>query len=256
MLPPRWMLYGTDGIGKSTFAAGCPKPIFLPTEDGCTRIAVDQFPRITEWSQLFEAIRTLCTEKHDYQTVILDSGDWAQPLAIEHVCQEEFNGSMASFDAYGKGYKSLLREWCKLLSALDFLHKRRNMEVGIIAHAVVRPFHNPAGDDYDRYESNLISTQSTSLWAKTKEWCDLVMFANLEVITRKDESGKAKAKGILKKGDGQRVVYTAPTAAWDAKVRAGWSLDDRFILDAAEFRRQLNQNPATNTATAEESENA
>ncbi|MDR0869400.1 MAG: ATP-binding protein [Planctomycetaceae bacterium] len=32
--PPRLLIYGTEGIGKSTFGASAPKPIFIPTEDG------------------------------------------------------------------------------------------------------------------------------------------------------------------------------------------------------------------------------
>ena len=42
--PPRIMLYGTEGIGKSTFAAQAPSPIFLPTEDGLGEIDCASFP--------------------------------------------------------------------------------------------------------------------------------------------------------------------------------------------------------------------
>ena len=144
------------------------------------------------------ALRSLCIEEHEYKTVVLDSADWAQALAQQHVIDEEYDGDVEKFDAYGRGYKSLMREWIKLLQALDYVHKRKGMEVILIAHAVVRPFRNPTGDDYDRYESNLLSSQNTSLWAKTK------------------------------------------AAAWDAKVRAGWSLPEKFPLSQAEFRKHLN----------------
>ena len=42
--PPRLMIYGTEGIGKSTTASQAPKPIFIPTEDGLDQIDCDSFP--------------------------------------------------------------------------------------------------------------------------------------------------------------------------------------------------------------------
>ena len=242
--PPRTLLYGVDGIGKSTFAAEAPAAIFVPTEDGATRIQVPQFPLCESWADLFSALRSLCIEEHEYKTVVLDSADWAQALAQQHVIDEEYDGDVEKFDAYGRGYKSLMREWIKLLQALDYAHKRKGMEVILIAHAVVRPFRNPTGDDYDRYESNLLSSQNTSLWAKTKEWCDLVLFATYDVVVNTPEKAPPdrpkKGKGVMKRGDDSRVCHAAPAAAWDAKVRAGWSLPEKFPLSQAEFRKHLN----------------
>jgi len=31
IMPPRILMYGTEGIGKSTTAAQAPHPIFIPT---------------------------------------------------------------------------------------------------------------------------------------------------------------------------------------------------------------------------------
>jgi len=250
-LPPRTLLYGTDGIGKTTFWSEAEDAIFVPTEDGATRLDVPQFPLCTAWDDetynqpsVLGALRTLFAGDHKYKTVVLDSADWAQPLAAAHVVATEFNNDQAQYDAYGRGYKSLMRTWTVLLSALDHLRKHRGMAVALIAHAVVRPFHNPIGDDYDRYESNLISTQNTSLWAKTKEWCDIVLFANY-AVTVKDADGPAgqakKGKGVMHKGDGSRMCYASPAAAWDAKVRAGWSLPEKFPLDYATFQKHIRE---------------
>jgi len=246
-LPPRTLLYGVDGIGKSTFWSQAPSPIFLPTENGVSRIDVPQFPLCETWGSVFNAIRALCLEDHEYKTFVLDSADWAQALAVEHVVEFEYDKDTTKFDAYGRGYKSLMREWIKLLQALDYLHRRKNMEIGLIAHAVVRPFRNPSGDDYDRYESNLLSTQSTSIWAKTKEWCDLVLFANFEVMVKDANGAKGgpqKGKGVMKRGEGSRVCYAAPAAPWDAKVRAGWTMPERFPLSQETFRKHLNNGQA------------
>lgn len=239
-LLPRTLLYGIDGIGKSTFASQSPSPIFIPTEDGASGIHVPQFPLCESWEDVLACLRSLCREEHQYKTVVLDSADWAQSLAIEHIVARDFAGDMQAFDAYGRGYKMLMQEWLKLLSALDFTRRRMGMEVILISHAVIRTFKNPSGDDYDRYQSNLIDTPSTSVWAKTKEWADIVLFANYEVVVRKDTAKSSKGKGILKAGKGGgRVLHSSPSAAWDAKVRAGWELPERFPLSQEEFRKHI-----------------
>lgn len=253
-LPARILLYGTDGIGKSTFASQAPDPIFIPTEDGATRIDVPQFPLCESWDDVLACLRTLCREKHQFRTLVLDSVDWAQSLAVEAIVKREYDGDMQAFDSYGRGYKLLMQEWQRLLSAMDFTRRKAHMEVVLIAHGVVRTFKNPAGDDYDRYQSNLVDTPSTSIWARTKEWADIVMFANYEVIVRKDSAKSAKGKATLRQGaGGSRILHTSPSAAWDAKVRAGWELPDKLPLNQAEFRkyleRTMNQDPQAETAS-------
>jgi hypothetical protein len=240
-LPSRTLLYGIDGIGKTTWAADAPAPIFVCTEEGATRVPVPKFPLCSNWSEILDCLRVLCREQHDYKTLVLDSADWAQALAIKFVCERDYGSDMGAFDSYGRGYKAVLMEWIKLLSALDHLRRTKGMEIIVIAHAVVRTFKNPMGDDYDKYESNLHSGQSTSIWAKTKEWADMVLFASYEVLVRKDNAKAPKGKGIMVAGDGSRVCHAAPSASWDAKVRAGWSLPAKFQLDQAIFRNHLNK---------------
>ena len=238
-LPTRTLIYGLDGIGKSTWASQAPNPIFICTEQGATRIKVSKFPLCGTWTDILDSLRALCREEHEYKTIVIDSADWAQALAIEYVVTRDYAGDMASFDAYGRGYKVMMTEWIKFLSALDYVRQAKNMEVILIAHSVVRTFKNPAGDDYDKYESNLHSGQSTSIWAKTKEWSDIVLFANYHVVVKKNNAKAQKGKGVMVSGDGARICHAAPSASWDAKVRAGWYLPAQFPLNQSEFRNYL-----------------
>jgi len=240
-LPTRTLLYGIDGIGKTTWAKNAPNPIFVCTEEGATRVMVPKFPLCQKWSQVIDALRTLWKEDHEYKTLVIDSADWAQALAVEHVCEVTYGGDMEKFDNYGKGYKTVMVEWIKFLSALDHVRHTKGMEIILIAHAVVRTFKNPTGDDYDKYESNLHTGQSTSIWAKTKEWSDLVLFANYDVIVKKDNPQASKGKGIMMQGESSRVCHASPSAAWDAKVRAGWDLPVSFPFTQKEFRKHLIQ---------------
>lgn len=243
-LPPRVMVYGVDGVGKSSWAAASNCPIFIPTEDGANRVVtpegqlVPQFPLCTDWMEVFDCLRALASDKHEYKTVVLDSADWAQTLANAHVVREECGGDVNKFDDYGKGYKGLFREWCKLLQAFDWLHKKRGMGVILIAHSTVRPVKNPNGPDYDKWESNLINSMNTSIWNKTKEWCEIVMFANFDIVI-KPAGDHENAKGVMKKGEKARVLFVAPSAAYDSKVRAGWSLPDTLPLDYSAFAKAV-----------------
>lgn len=255
ILPTRMVAYGVDGIGKTTFAAEAKNVIFVPTEDGCNRIQVPQFPVAKTWLELFDNIRTVAKEKHDYKTIVLDTADWAQHLAVEHIVKTEFEGNMQGFDAYGKGYKVLSQEWRKLLSALDYLRTCKGMQVIMLAHAVVKTFKNPGGDDFDQYKATLVDTPSTSIWGMTKEWSDIVLFMNYKVVVKKDTPKANKGKGIMSNG-GKRVCYSSPSAAYDAKVRAGWSLPAEFDLDYKIYDKYVNGNEKPVINQNEESEAA
>ena len=46
--PPRILIHGQEGVGKTTLAAQCPSPVFLQTEDGCPGgIQIDTFGLLT-----------------------------------------------------------------------------------------------------------------------------------------------------------------------------------------------------------------
>lgn len=244
ILPPKTMLYGTDGIGKSTFGANANKPVFIATEEGALRIDVPKF-QCESWSDMFGALITLGKESHDFKTLVIDSIDWAQALCVKHIITTEYAGNVQDFEAYGRGYKSVIQEFRKLLAFLDRLQKVKHMEIVLIAHATVKTFQNPTGDNYDRYQSNLIDSPATSIWGLIKEWCDIVLFANYQVMVRKANIKATKGKGALVGGEaGSRVCHSCPSAAWDAKVRAGWNLPKQFPLSYAEFSKYVHSEAA------------
>ena len=42
--PVKVVLYGPEGIGKSTFAAKFPSPVFIDTEGGTKKLNVNRLP--------------------------------------------------------------------------------------------------------------------------------------------------------------------------------------------------------------------
>lgn len=220
--PPRVLLYGVEKIGKSTFAAAAPSPIFICAEDGTSELDVARFPEPKTWSEALEAIDILATSDHSYSTLVIDTIDWLEPLCWAHVCSKAGKSDIEAF-GFGKGYIAALDEWRVMLSRLERMRDAKRMGIVMLGHSWIKPFKNPEGDDYDRHEMK-VHRQSGGL---IKEWCDAVLFATYETFTH--EKG-GRAKGI---SSGARIVHTERRAAWDAGNR--YDLPETMPLDWEAF---------------------
>lgn len=222
--PLRVLLYGVEGIGKSTFGAAAPAPIFLGAEDGTAHLDVTRFPMPSSWAEVLDAVRVLTAEDHPYRTLVIDTLDWAEPLLWAHICKRDGQANIEAY-GYGKGYIAALDEWRVFLAALERMREAKGMHLVLLAHSWIKPFKNPEGDDYDRYEMKLNAKAGGLL----KEWVDCVLFANYETFAEKD----AKTKRVKGVSTGARLIYTTRTAAYDAKNRH--SLPEQMPLAWDEF---------------------
>lgn len=220
--PVRVVIHGTEGVGKTTFAADAPRPIFLCAEDGTAQLSIDRFPEPGSFAEVAQAVTVLETEPHDYQTLVIDTVDWLEPLIWRHVCAAAKKPDIESF-GYGKGYVAALDVWRSLVAQLDRLRTRRGMHVILVAHSWVRSYNNPEGENFDRFELKLNNKAAGLL----KEWCDAVLFASFEQATYEDGN---KHKGI---STGARIIRTERRAAFDAKNR--YRLPFEIPLSWAEF---------------------
>ena len=234
--PPRIVLYGTHGIGKSTFAAQAPDPVFIQTEEGLDAVSATAFPLCQSFDDILKCIGVLASESHDFQTVVLDSADWAEQLIQKRVAQDN---NVKTIDAigYGRGYKAAADYWRQLLDGFDHLRTDKNMQVIMLAHSQVRRFDDPLADPYDRYQLDL-HHGSASL---VSEWCDIMMFANQQYSTVKSDVG-FNQKVTRAVGTGNRVLYTQERPGWQAKSR--WSLPDTLPLDYSKFAEALGNSMA------------
>lgn len=225
--PMRVLLFGVEGVGKSTFAANAPNPIFIAAEDGTAQLDVARFPEPKSWRDTFEAIDDLIAADHDYKTIVIDTVDWLEPLCWNYVVARARSAKIESIEdfGYGKGYAAALDEWRLLLAKLEQLCARRSMHVVLLAHSWIKTFKNPEDEDFDRYELKLHAKAGGLL----KEWCDAVLFARYETFTNTNEKTK-RTRGV---SSGARVLHTQRTAAWDAKNR--YDLPSTLPLDWAAF---------------------
>lgn len=207
---PRVLVYGVEGIGKSTFAAGAESPVFIQTEDGLGSLQVDHFPLAAGVDDVLSAIGTLYTEKHDFRTVVVDSLDWLETHIVRSVEAKHDAKDLA----YGKGAILQAEVWRKVLEGLNALRNDRGMAVVLIAHCTIKRFDSPEVEPYDRYQVKLQERSS----ALVREWCDAVLFANYKTIVKKDDVGfnKTSNRGI---STGERLLFTSERPAFQAKNR-------------------------------------
>lgn len=208
--PVKCVIYGTEGIGKTTLAAQAPKPLILDTEGGSRRLQCDRV-HVKTLVELDGALMSLGRDPEGYQTVVIDSADWAEKFVAEQLLRKQKKDSIEDF-GFGKGYVMLLEAFDKLLTACDYLCER-GLNVVWVAHAkIVRTSPPDENDGYDRYELKL----SKQVAPRLKEWADLLLFCNYRVALVEGEDGRTKAKGGK-----ERIMYAQRAAAWDAKNRFG-----------------------------------
>lgn len=229
--PRRMLVYGTAGIGKSTFATCAPAPIVVQTEDGLGEIDTHKFPVAQSFDEVMQSLGALYAEEHGYRTVVIDSLDWLERLIWAKVCAARQVASIEDI-GYGKGYAFALAHWRDILDGLGALRDRRGMTVILIAHAKIERFEDPTCDAYDRYVPRLHKTAA----AMVAEWCDEVLFASYKVFTKATEEGfnQKRVQGL---GSGERVLKTTERPAHLAKNRL--NLPDELPLAWSEFAKHL-----------------
>lgn len=209
------VVYGTEGIGKSTFAAQFPGAVFIDTEGSTTRMDVARTPTPQSFSEILEQVRYFINHPSEAGTVVVDTADWAEKLAIKSLCDKKHIDGLEEL-GYGKGYVYVYEDMGRLLNALDEL-VNKGVNVVITAHAALRKFEQPDElTGYDRWEMKCINAPKANVCAMLKEWADMVLFINWKTIVMKakkdDKQGKAQ-------GGTERVMYTQHRACWDAKNR-------------------------------------
>lgn len=208
------VIYGPEGIGKSTFAAGFPEPVFIDTEGSTDNMDIARLDKPTSWTMLNNEIAFIKANPDACKTLVIDTIDWAEALAVDAVCAQHNKKGIEDF-GWGKGYTYVQEEIGRFLNSLSDLVDM-GINVVLTAHAQIKKFEQPDElGSYDRYELKLGQKTGSKTAPLVKEWADMVLFANYKTLVMTAENGKKKAQG------GERVMYTQHRPAWDAKNRHG-----------------------------------
>jgi len=223
--PPRILVHGIHGVGKSFFASNAPAPIFLITEDGLTNIEVDHFPLAKSLDDVWQYMGAIINDDSlSYKTFVVDTLDWLEKLIFAQVCKD--NGvETPEHIGFGKAYVFAMRHWEKFVEGLNAIRDKRNMAIILLAHNEIKSFSPPDSDPYDRYQIKLHRHAATML----EEWADAVLFANFKTYVSKSKDG-SKAKAI---GSGERVLFSSNRPAWRAKTR--YNMPEEIPMEFSEF---------------------
>lgn len=223
------VVYGPEGIGKSTFASRFPNPVFIDTEGSTKDMDVARFEKASSWTMLLEQVRYIRKNPSTCRTLVIDTADWAEQMCVADLCARYGKKGVEDF-GYGNGYVYAKEEWGRFLNALEEVVEA-GINVVLTAHAHMRKFEQP--DEmgaYDRWELKIGKKTSSQTAPLLKEWADMVLFANYKTwsVAVDDKGKKRKAQG------GERVMYTSHNPCWDAKNRYG--LPDEVPFDYASIR--------------------
>ncbi|WP_041137870.1 ATP-binding protein [Beduini massiliensis] len=237
------VVYGVEGVGKSTFASKFPDPIFIDTEGSTSKLNVKRLPKPTSYEMMNEEIRHVILHPDICKTLVIDTADWAEQYIVDYVLNKHQKKGIEDF-GYGNGYVYVKEEVARFLHLLDEVINV-GVNVLLLAHAQIRKFEQP--DElgaYDRYELKLGKKTSSQTAPLVKEWADMVLFANYKTYSvAVDKDGKKhKAQG------GQRVMYTTHHPCWDAKNRDG--LPEELPFDYATIAHLFTSSPNVPVAQA------
>ena len=225
------VIYGPEGIGKSTFASRFPDALFSDTEDSTKDMDVSRFDKPSSWEMLKSQVRYVIDHPEVCRTYVLDTADWAEQIEINDLLSAAQKTGIEDF-GYGKGYTYSAERFGELLNLMTEVTEK-GINVVVTAHAQLRKIELPEEmGAYDHWEMKT----SKKVAPMIREWADLVLFANYKInVVNVDNQGATKGKN--KAQGGRRVMYTTHTPFWDAKNR--YDLPEELPLDYEAIRHVI-----------------
>lgn len=211
--PPRILIHGDAGLGKTTFGASAPAPVFILTEEGLGNLEATSFPLARSFSDAMEALGALYSEPHEFKTCVIDSLDWLEPLIWQEVCRQHGIASIEKLP-YGKGYVEALGIWRQFFDGITALRDDKGMTIVMTAHSEQKRVEDPLLPAYDTHDLKLHKRAA----ALAEEFADVILFAAMQTSMVSEDAGfnNKRTRAVT---TGQRVIHTVGQPAFLAKNR-------------------------------------
>lgn len=228
------ILYGANGMGKSTLAAMAPGAVFLGADDGARNILhpktgarVRHIPGV----ETFQDLRDVIGQTSLFQpgeTLVFDTITEYDQWGIRYTCGTVKTDSGKTADSledygYGKGYAHQNDTMRLLLPACDTLI-RKGVNILMLAQQGQATVSNLEGKDYMQ-DGPLLTAQPKAggnVRATFCSWADHIFrigYAPVDVQTANVKAAKGKATGST-----ERMIYTEPEVYFIAKNRMNGTL--------------------------------
>lgn len=236
--PRRVMIVGVEGVGKTSFAAGCPKTFFIDLEGGLNDVLcyARTEERIQTIAEFMNCLSWLATNQHDFEAIAIDTVDWLERLIFNDICVRKGNVSAIEEIPYGKGYSFAVPMWEEIIKALTYIQKVKRTKTILIGHCRIQKIKEPGMDTYDQYVPDLHPEAQTML----REWCDEVLFACFRTLTKTEDLGFNKVRNIALQTGDERFIRTRRSAHAVAKNRLR-GIPEEIPVDWAAYAQYLPQ---------------
>jgi hypothetical protein len=213
-LPPRLLIHGLPGVGKTSLAAKFPKPVFLQTEDGTpSGLKLSTFGLLQTYADIRDALAALGSEPHGYKTVVLDSLDKLEGLIWADVCNTN-NWTSVEAPGYGRGYVIADKWWRDFLAGFDWLRRERGMATVSLAHSAVETVNDPRAPTYTSYQLR-VHKRARGL---VQDEMDVIAFLATDVAVISEDAGFNKKRNRAD-GGSARWLHFEGRPAFVAKSR-------------------------------------
>ena len=229
----KMLVYGPEGVGKTTFAAQTPGCVFIDTEGSTRHMDVARFDPPAELGDVLNQLNYVLGHTGEIGTIVIDTVDWMETLIFNAVCTEKEIKNIEDFP-YGKGYVFAKQKMQQILELLQAIVDR-GVNVCLVCHSMIRKFELP--DKMGSYDRYMLKLNEKNIAPLIKEWVDLMLFANYRTDIVIDDKTKTK-KGT---GGQKRIMYANHTACWDAKNRFG--LPDEMPFDFSQIAHLFGEAP-------------
>lgn len=117
-----YLLYGKPKIGKTTLASKWgEQPYFIATEKGHEAVSIYKSDAST-WDEFKKACELLCTQKNNFDTIVIDTITNAWWLCMIDICAKK-GWKHPTDGKYGKGYDTVKTEFLSTLIPLTRIDK-------------------------------------------------------------------------------------------------------------------------------------
>lgn len=251
------IVYSMPGVGKSSFAALAPNPVFIsPLENRLSYLNVHGLPLATRYmgepsnpddiSGFINQLKLIANSEHDFKTLVIDSVSGLGELIKDHVLRTVLKdgGYAKSLEDYGwgSGYSYAIAKWQEVLKWLDYISASRNMNIMLCAHAVVKTYKPPVGEEYNIYSIDAFDQKNNSAVKALMAWADFVFFMQLVAVTVEETKGVGRMKKTVTKAldvDAMptRALYTQSRSAFEAKNSNVAGMDFMYEIEGDSGRQ-------------------
>lgn len=196
-----WLIYGSPGIGKSTFFSKFDRSLFLNTDTGLSFIKAYKIP-ISSWLEFKKTVDYLFEKRSPkYNLFVIDTIDLVFTMCVDYICRKR-GIEHQSDESWGKGYELVQREFKIPIQKLASM-KRFGFGTAFISHAQEIEIRGRA-----IRTSKTIPTLQKQARSFVMPLCDIIGYC-----------GYAQSKADKEEGD--RLIFFNPDETIEAKDRTG-----------------------------------